>query len=94
MFTIAKPQFVTPSALSRQVVQVASSGKQAALPRAVLDELITAQLPPDGQGSGKTIGFFDQGLITGATLLFTPLISGVLVAGYYSVRFGLRKMKS
>lgn len=92
MFSVAEPHIVLPSELSATLEIALSSSSVAKAPG--LRQLALAPLAPTGQGSGKVVGFFDQGLITGATILLTPVVGGVTVAGYLCARFAIRRWMS
>lgn len=92
MFSTPRPQYVKSSELSHRL-QEAVTGHSSKSQSSLLREMVSHPLPPDGQRDGKIVGFFDQGLITGATIVLTPVLTGIAVLGYYAIRFGLRRIK-
>ena len=93
MFSTATPQFVEPSELSKQLTIASKAANAPHFKTLLLKEMTLKALPPDDQREGKVVGFFDQGLITGGTILLAPVIGGLTVATYYSMRFGIRLLQ-
>ncbi len=90
MFSIATPQFVQPSELTQKLEAMRKEGNSEKSQRNLFRELADAPLPPNDQRDGKVVGFFDQGLMTGASVLLTPVVVGLAVASFYGLRFGIR----
>lgn len=50
-------------------------------------------LKETGQGEGKVVGFFDQGMIVGALIYVVPLVMSLGVLGVLGVREGIRRLR-
>ena len=50
-------------------------------------------LKPTGQGKGEAIGFFEQGIITGATVMFGIVVPGVLYTSWVLGRKGVEYLR-
>jgi hypothetical protein len=92
LFQIPRPQFVSQSsnaALARRVLD--RPGSQEAL--AAWREAV-APLPATGQRAGRSIGFFEQGIITGGVITLFSIVATVSTLGYYTFSFvrGLRRV--
>ena len=80
MFSTASPQFVEPSELSQKLGEGSVIENAEKSQSVVLSKMALEPLPPNDQRDGKVVGFFDQGLITGAAVLLVPAVSGLTVA--------------
>ena len=83
MFSVPRPEFINYSARTGAVAKVLD-GVEADAERKLREE---AQKPlaPTGQRPGKAIGFFEQGLLVGATVLMTTTITGLALTGFYVI---------
>ncbi|KAL3437032.1 Aldehyde/histidinol dehydrogenase [Aspergillus tetrazonus] len=88
-FLVPHPQFVTESASSTLVRSVLDKPTSAEAVK-VWDDALKL-LPPTEQRSGKRIGFFEQGILTGVGITLFSVIGVVGAVGYYSVWF-LRRL--
>jgi hypothetical protein len=88
-FLVPHPQFVTESASSTLLRSVLDKPTSAEAVKVWDDAL--KPLPPTGQRSGKRIGFFEQGILTGVGITLFSVIGVVGAVGYYSVWF-LRRL--
>lgn len=79
MFTIPASAFVTPDISSDRLAQVLYS--QGGGSKIVCNEV----LPLTDQPQGGSIGFFEQGLLTGGVLLLTGMIGTATLMAVYAV---------
>ncbi|KAL4749107.1 hypothetical protein BDW72DRAFT_205045 [Aspergillus terricola var. indicus] len=88
-FLVQRPQFVTESASSTLIRTVLDRPTSTEAVKVWDDAL--KPLPLTGQKSGKGIGFFEQGILTGVGITLFSVIGVVGAVGYYSVLF-LRRL--
>lgn len=50
---------------------------------------VVQPLKPTGQRSGTTIGFFDQGILTGLTLIVLPVLATTCSLAYVGGRYAV-----
>lgn len=86
LFTVPRPKYVTGSGHSKRLDQLLDNPSTQKL--ATLDAEATVELP-DIQRPNKvvTVGFFEQGILTGLILALTTVVAGTGVAGYYLVGY-------
>jgi hypothetical protein len=92
MFELPRPQFIQPPPLSEALEGVLDRTSSPAKNQE-LRKLTLQPLAPTNQRDGKAVGFFDQGLKTGATLLMTPIVTGGAVLAYYGVSAIVRRYR-
>ena len=83
MFSVPRPEYINYLARTGAVANVLD-GAEADAERKLREEA-QKPLPPTGQRPGKAIGFFEQGLLVGATVLTTTTITGLALVGYYMI---------
>ena len=88
--SLPRPQYITspPSSLS-PVSQILTFNKDSKISSKDLRKLSLAPLKPTGQAPGKAIGFFEQGIVTGASLLFGIVLPLTLVGTWLAVSKGV-----
>jgi hypothetical protein len=91
MFSIPRPEFINFSARSWAVAKALDGGEPDAERK--LREEAERTLPPTGQQPGKAIGFFEQGLLTGATVVATSMITCLALVGFYVLPKALRRLR-
>jgi hypothetical protein len=91
MFSVPRPEFINFSARSGAVAK-ALDGAEPDAERKLREEAQKA-LPPTGQRPGKAVGFFEQGLLTGATVLVTSTVMGLAMAGFYVLPKVIRRLR-
>jgi acyl-CoA reductase-like NAD-dependent aldehyde dehydrogenase len=81
MFSVPRPQYVTtppePFSASARMLDGANPTSERAV-----RSLATAALAPTSQGKGFAIGFFEQGLLTGAAVVLTVVLPAVTYGTY------------
>jgi hypothetical protein len=88
-FLVPRPQFVAESASSTLIRTVLDKPTSTEAVKIWDDAL--KPLPLTGQKSGKRIGFFEQGILTGVGITLFSVIGVVGAVGYYSIWF-LRRL--
>jgi hypothetical protein len=91
MFSVPRPEFINFPARSIAVAK-ALDGEEPDVERKLREEAQKA-LPPTGQPPGRAVGFFEQGLVTGATILATSTIAGLVIVGYYVLPKVIRRLR-
>lgn len=91
MFSVPRPEFINFPALSHTVAEVLDEGKTDAGRK--LREEAQNRLPPSTQRAGKAIGFFEQGLFSGLSVIAVSTLTGVVVLGVYVVPKVVRRMR-
>lgn len=91
MFSVARPQFVQkPAAALHKADELLSGGPtKGGLTAAALREAATMPLAPVKQSSNKGIGFFEQGILTGAALYLSIILPVVGYSTYILGRKGV-----
>lgn len=80
MFQVPRAQIATQSSMTKLL--------QKGTPTRLLQHLsnltksVESPLPPTQQREGKAVGFFEQGLLTGAAVLATPILTAFGVLAY------------
>jgi len=91
MFSKPRPEYINFTSISKTIGDLLDTGDAKAGRK--LREEAQKSLPPTGQRAGKAIGFFEQGLLTGVTILATTTITGVAVVGIYLVPKLIRRLR-
>ena len=91
MFSVPRPEFVNFSARSVAMAK-ALDGAEPDAERKLREEA-QKPLPATGQPPGKAIGFFEQGLLVGATILAISTITGLTIVGVYVVPKVVRRLR-
>ncbi|KAJ0116118.1 ldehyde dehydrogenase [Diaporthe amygdali] len=91
MFSVARPQFVQkPPAALRKADELLSGGpNKGGVTASALREAATQPLAPVKQSSNKAIGFFEQGILTGAALYLSIILPAVGYSTYFLGRKGV-----
>jgi hypothetical protein len=97
MFTKARPQFVLPEAdsgfpISQLFLSTEGKEKDSNASRKTIRGMALAPLKPTGQGKGEAIGFFEQGLLLGGTLLLTTVIPMITYGAWIVGKKGLQAL--
>ncbi|KAG6357138.1 hypothetical protein INS49_015015 [Diaporthe citri] len=96
MFSAARPQFVRkPAAALHKADELLSGGpNRGGVTAAALREAATRPLAPVKQSSNKAVGFFEQGILTGAALYLSIILPVVGYSTYFlggkGVEFALK----
>jgi hypothetical protein len=91
MFSIPRPEYITFPARSDTIAK-ALDGDGRDSERKLREEAQKA-LPPTGQPPGRAVGFFEQGLLTGATILAASTVAGLAMAGYFILPKLVRRLR-
>lgn len=91
MFEIPRTQIVQTTRDTEIVNAVLRDSDLAQLKE--LRKRATVVLPPTGQKEGGSIGFFEQGIITGGLIVMTPILTTVVALGYFGVSAALRRVR-
>jgi hypothetical protein len=91
MFSVPRPEFINFSARSAAIAK-ALDGPEPGGERKLREEA-QKPLPPTSQRPGKAIGFFEQGLLTGATILAASALTTLAVAGVFVVPNVIRRLR-
>ncbi|KAL2352244.1 aldehyde dehydrogenase PutA [Cryomyces antarcticus] len=92
LFTKSRPQYIVPSQRSSVLGEVLRTGSRAALSQ-VYGEA-TASLPvAEKRSEGGSIGFFEQGIVTGLSMTFVPLVAGIGTLGYFGLRIAMERRR-
>ncbi|KAL2280386.1 hypothetical protein FJTKL_12621 [Diaporthe vaccinii] len=91
MFSVARPQFVRkPAAAVYKADELLSGGpNRGGVKAAALREAATRPLAPVKQSSNKAVGFFEQGVLTGAALYLSIILPVVGYSTYFLGRKGV-----
>jgi hypothetical protein len=91
MFSVARPQFVQrPAAGLHKADELLSGGpNKGGVTAAALREAATRPLAPAKQSSNKGVGFFEQGILTGAALYLSIILPVVGFSTYFLGRKGV-----
>ncbi|KUI56751.1 Aldehyde dehydrogenase, dimeric NADP-preferring [Cytospora mali] len=89
MFSVPRPQFVEkPPDVLRKVEELLS-GTSKEVTASTLREAAAKPLPPTKQSDNKAVGFFEQGLFTGAGIVASIIIPAVGYSTYFLGRKGV-----
>lgn len=91
MFSVARPQFVQkPAAALHKADELLSGGpNKGGVTAAALREAAVKPLAPVKQSSNKGVGFFEQGILTGAALYLSIILPVVGYSTYFLGRKGV-----
>lgn len=95
MFSLARPQFIEkPPAAFRKAEGLLSGSSSSSASRKVtttsaLREAAVRPLPPIRQSDNKAVGFFEQGLFTGAGVILSVVLPVVGYSTYFLGRKGV-----
>ncbi|KAL1858225.1 hypothetical protein Daus18300_009971 [Diaporthe australafricana] len=91
MFSAARPQFVrAPPAVLQKADELLSGGpNKGGVTASALREAATRPLAPVKQSSNKAVGFFEQGILTGAALYLSIILPVVGYSTYFLGRKGV-----
>lgn len=87
MLTIPQPEYL--STITGTLVEVTQAIQQN---QANLRPQHVEPLPPTGQGSGTSIGFFEQGILTGLATIVLPVLAVTGFITYTGGRLVLEHM--
>lgn len=94
MFSIPRPEYANParSPISEHLTALLQDGKQQSA--SIVSKLSQAtQLKPLNEPQGGGIGFFEQGIITGGTLLLSTIVGGTAIAVRYGYPYLVRMLR-
>lgn len=91
MFSVARPQFVNKAgAAVRRAEELLAGGRGGGgVAASGLREAATRPLAPVRQSSNKAVGFFEQGILTGAALYLSIILPVVGYSTYFLGRKGV-----
>lgn len=91
MFSVARPQFVRdPPGVLQKADELLSGGpNKGGVTASALREAATRPLAPVKQSSNKAVGFFEQGILTGAALYLSIILPVVGYSTYFLGRKGV-----
>lgn len=89
MFSVARPQFVEKPPANFQKAEDLLSGSSKKVTMSTLREAAVKPLPPTKQSENKAIGFFEQGLFTGAGIILSVVIPVLGYSTYFLGRKGV-----
>lgn len=91
MFSVARPQFVRkPAAAVQKADELLSGGpNKGGATASALREAATRPLAPLKQSDNKAVGFFEQGILTGAALYLSIILPVVGYSTYFLGRKGV-----
>lgn len=90
-FSTARPQFILPPLDSATIADILGGANAAALGKlGTAAKLPPAKKRPDGTG----IGFFEQGILVGASLYFPLLLAGLGAGMFFGYRVVAAKLLS
>jgi len=92
MFSIPRPQYITPISPTLAPISQIIEGSDKVSTKEIR-KLALEPLEPTGQGKGEAIGFFEQGIITGATVMFGIVVPGVLYTSWVLRRKGVEYLR-
>ena len=90
MFEVPRPQIIQSNSPTSEMLRRALT---AINPDFELHTMAVAPLPALNRRPGKAVGFFEQGLLTGMTVLMVLVVSSALVLGYYGISMAQRRMR-
>lgn len=90
MFSVPRPQFVEkPPAVFRKVEELLSGSSKSTVTTSTLREAAIKPLPPTKQSNNTAVGFFEQGLLTGAGIILSIVLPAVGYSTYFLGRKGV-----
>lgn len=89
MFSVPRPQYITPSPASLLPASLVLEGSSKVTTKEIR-KLAVMQLKPTGQGKGEAIGFFEQGIITGVSILLGVVVPTTLYGTWILGRKGFQ----
>lgn len=91
-FTRPSPAYITPPSLTPGLpLATAVAGKESRKAAAELLAQATQEITEKKRAEWIAIGYFEQGILIGLSLVGIPLLTGVGVSLFYAVRAGLRR---
>lgn len=95
MFSVAQPEYLSVSAESQRLATfIDQSNSDAGKTSAVkLLNSPSLALPPMNEPVGGAIGYFEQGIITGGSILLSTLVLSAVVTKVYLFPALLRRMQ-
>ena len=91
MFEVKRPEYITFSEQTSALASLLSNGDDDAWRKYRAKTRVP--LAPTGQPEGKMIGFFEQGLLTGAVILGVTTITSAALLGFYAVPAVVRRLR-
>ena len=91
LFSSETPEFIHPSSRSI-LLQEALDGVNAASRQRIREQTLRA-LTPMGQPPGYAIGFFEQGLLVGATILGASTVMSLALVGAYAIPAVMKRLR-
>jgi len=92
MFEIPAPQFVQ-LAPRHALLSEALRDPASSLLSQIRGEAESALKPLNTTSKAPSIGFFEQGLLSGMVMLMSPVVAGLSVLGYHGVVMAMRKFR-
>lgn len=89
MFSVPRPQFVERAPEVFQKAEELLSGSSRKATAATLREAAVEPLPPMRVSDNKAVGFFEQGLFTGASVMLSVVLPAVGYSTYLLGRKGV-----
>ncbi|KAJ4388997.1 hypothetical protein N0V93_006459 [Gnomoniopsis smithogilvyi] len=93
MFSVPRPQYVEKTPLVFQKVEdllSGGSGKTTSkVTTSILREVATKQLPPTRQSENTGVGFFESGLLTGASIYLSMILPALGFTAYFLGKRGV-----
>lgn len=93
MFSAPRPQYVEKPPSDFQIVEGLLSGSigktNNTVTTAMLRETAIKPLPPTRQSENKAVGFFESGLLTGASIYLSMILPVLGLTAYYLGKKGL-----
>lgn len=91
MFSSPRPEYVTPSAQNTLLSQILEDNDGNSQLRMIAE--ISSPLAPMNEPTGKAIGFFEQGLLTGGGVAVASIIIGLAVVVRFAVPVVMRRLR-
>jgi hypothetical protein len=87
MFSVAHPEYLSISAESQRLASFIDQSNSDARSTSIIKLLdsVSLALPPMNEPVGGAIAFFEQGLITGGSILLSTFVMGAVLAKVYLV---------
>jgi hypothetical protein len=89
MFSVPRPQYIIPSPASLLPASQILDGSSKVAAKEIR-KLAFTPLKSTGQGKGEAIGFFEQGIITGASILFGVVVPTTIYGTWVLGRKGFQ----
>ncbi|CAI7634885.1 unnamed protein product [Penicillium crustosum] len=83
IFSVPRPQYISPTLLSQSVADILRIKSASAL-RSTLVLQSSELVSPTQRPLGGGVGFFEQGILTGLGLFSIPILAGVSALGYWT----------